>query len=66
MNIELKASLQNHIQKWLDKNAVRLGENEGIWQDDSCYNRNAALMANACEIVVDAMRLQSELGERFN
>ena len=65
MELQLKASLKAHLQKWLDDNADDIGSKEGICQDDTNAEMNAALMTNACEVVIDAMRLQSELRDKF-
>jgi hypothetical protein len=61
MNIQSKSDLQKHLQKWLDRQNVqnRIGEIEGIWQESTNADRMSILMANACEVVIDSMRLQA-------
>ena len=63
MKTQLKASLVGHIQKWLEKNADDIGDSEGIWQDNTCLNRNAEIMGSACEAVIDSASLQNTLKE---
>jgi len=64
MNAHLKASLVNHMQKWLDSTADEIGGSMGVWQDTSQAQKNAHLMATAAETTLDAMALQSELEEK--
>ena len=66
MNIKLKSLLLEKIQQFLDENEDDIGDLEGIWQDNTTANRNAALMTNAAEVVIDSMRLQSELDRELN
>ena len=62
MHATLKSSLVVHLQKWLIENQSGC-ESERVICDPYNSNRNAHLMANAAESVIDAMRLQAELLE---
>jgi len=68
MNIQTKASLEAHIQSWLDKEKIQdaLGGIECIYCDATNANRMSMLMASACEIVIDSMRVQANLHEENN
>jgi 23S rRNA maturation mini-RNase III len=61
MNAQLKSTLVDTMQKWLDDNADDIGSNLSIWQDTKPTGQNAHLMATAAETVLDAMALQSRL-----
>jgi len=66
MDIALKAALKEKMQEFLDDYADNIGSIHGIWQDTTSTGRNAALMANAAEVVIDAMELQNELEREQN
>ena len=68
MHISAKANLQTTLSEWLSKEHIAdsLGGISGIWQDNTAEDRNAQLLANACEVVIDAMELQSILESRLN
>jgi hypothetical protein len=63
MNAHSKAKLVYKIQKWLDDESVAddLGGNLGIWQCSDSRQRNANLYADAVEIAINGMALQSQL-----
>jgi len=68
MDIRAKADLLDHLQEWLndEKIADILGGTHGIWQDTTTTQRNANILADACEVVIDAMALQSDLEKELN
>lgn len=65
MDLNLKASLNNVLQDWLDENADNIGDKCGIYQDDSAEEKTAMMLTNACEVVIDSMGHQVELQLRF-
>ena len=66
MDINLKAALKTKMQEFLDDNADDIGSMHGIWQDNTEIGRNALLMTNAAEVVIDSMELQSTLETELN
>jgi len=68
MQTRTKAKLTEKLQEWLDDEEVGddLGGTDGIWQDNTTAARNANVMADAVENVINAMALQSELEEELN
>lgn len=65
MNAQLKSTLVDTMQKWLNDNADDIGSNLSIWQDTKPTGQNAHLMATAAETVLDAMALQSRLEDEL-
>jgi len=66
MKLHLKGKLEDKIQEFLDENADDIGACCGIWQDTAVTQRNAALMAEAASLIVDAQELQSDLEAELN
>ena len=64
MDLSLKAALKSKMQEFMDEYADDIGSTHGIWQDDTGTGANAGLMANAAEVVIDAMELQNDLEGR--
>ncbi len=63
MDIGLKADLVRVLDDWLTKNGSELCSISPINIDETCDRRNANLMANAVEVVIDSMHLQYELNK---
>ena len=63
MNAYSRAKLVDKIQDWLDDETVAddLGGTQGILQCTNTKQRNANLYADAVEVAINAMTLQSEL-----
>ena len=63
MKAENRAKLVNLLQDWFDDEFVAddLGGTDGIWQCTDTRQRNANLCADAVELVIKSMALQSQL-----
>jgi len=67
MKAESRAKLVNLLQGWLDDELVSddLGGTDGIWQCNDTRQRNANLYADAVDLSIKAMALQSSLEQEF-
>lgn len=65
MDAYSRAKLVDKIQEWLDDENVAddLGGTSRIWQCTDIRQRNANLYADAVELAINSMTLQSQLEE---
>lgn len=68
MNLHSKEKLVDVLQCWLDDEQVSddLGGTDGIWQCTDSSQRNANLLADACEVVLKSAALQNTLNLETN